>query len=124
MNGSGLGGGPTGGGLGGGGLDLFHDSVSAQWPLIRYLLDDPVYRAAYRTQVEELLNTVFEPLRVSARIQAEYARVAPYVVGREGEQAGRTFLASPDEFMQAISSLLAYVQSRGPTVRRALETAR
>ena len=125
MNGSGLGGGPTGGGLaGGGGLDLFHDSVNAQWPLIRYLLDDPVYRAAYRAQVEELLNTVFEPARVSARIQAESARVAPYVVGTEGEQAGRTFLASPEEFTQAISSLLAYVQSRGATVRRALETAR
>jgi spore coat protein H len=125
MNGSGMGGGPTVGGVvGGGGLDLFHDSVNAQWPLIRYLLDDPVYRAAYRTQVEELLNTVFEPARVSARIQAEYARIAPYVVGAEGEQAGRTFLASPDEFTQAISSLLAYVQSRGATVRRALETAR
>lgn len=125
MNGSGLGGGPTGGGpVGGSGLDLFHDSVNAQWPLIRYLLDDPVYRAAYRTQVEELLNTVFEPARLSARIQAEYARVAPYVVGAEGELAGRTFLASPDEFTQAISSLQAYVQSRGATVRRALETAR
>ena len=125
MNGSGLGGGPTGGGaIGGGALDLFHDSVNAQWPLIRYLLDDPVYRAAYRTQVEELLNTVFEPARVSARIQAESARVAAYVVGTEGEQAGRTFLASPEEFTQSISSLLAYVQSRGQTVRRALETAR
>jgi spore coat protein CotH len=122
---AGMGGAPTGGGVvGGSGLDLFHDSVNAQWPLIRYLLDDPVYRAAYRTQVEELLNTVFEPGRVSARIQAEYARVAPYVVGTEGEQAGRTFLASPDEFTQAIGSLLSYVQSRGATVRRALETAR
>ena len=125
MNGSGLGGGATGGGLvGGGGLDLFHNSVNAQWPLIRYLLDDPVYRAAYRSQVEELLNTVFEPARVSARIQAEYLRVAPYVVGTEGEQAGRTFLASPEEFTQAVSTLLTYVQSRGATVRRALETAR
>ena len=119
MNGSGVGGGQTGGGL-----DLFNDSVNAQWPLIRYLLDDPVYRAAYRTQVEELLNTVFEPARVSARLQAEYARVAPYVVGTEGEQAGRTFLASPEEFTQAVSSLLAYVQSRAATVRRALDTAR
>ena len=38
-------------GLGGGGnaaLDLFHDRVNASWPLIRFLLEDPVYRAAYR----------------------------------------------------------------------------
>ena len=125
LNGSGLGGAPAGGGPGGGGgLDLFHDSVNAQWPLIRYLLDDPVYRAAYRSQIEELLNTVFEPARVTARLQAEYARIAPYVVGADGEQRGRTFLASPEEFAQAVSNLVAYVQSRGTTVRRALETAR
>lgn len=122
LNGSGLGGG--GGGGGGAGLDLFHDSVNAGWPLIRYLLDDPVYRAAYRGQIEELLNTVFEPARVTSRLQAESARIAPYVVGAEGEQTGRTFLASPEEFTQAVTSLLAYAQSRSASVRRALETAR
>lgn len=121
LNGSGVGG---GGGGSGAGLDLFHDSVNAGWPLIRYLLDDPVYRSAYRSQIEELLNTVFEPTRVTSRLQAEYARIAPYVAGAEGEQAGRTFLASPEEFTQAVTSLLAYVQSRSTSVRRALETAR
>jgi hypothetical protein len=122
---SGLGGGGgAGGGGAGAGLDLFNDSVNAGWPLIRYLLDDSVYRAAYRSQIEELLTTVFEPTRLTARLQAESARIAPYVVGAEGEQAGRTFLASSEEFTQAVTSLLSYVQTRSTAVRRALETAR
>jgi spore coat protein CotH len=122
--GGGLGGGAGGPGGGGGAVDVFQDSVNAQWPLIRYLLDDPVYRAAYRTQVEALLNTVFEPTRVNARLLAESARIAPYVIGADGEQAGRTFLASPDEFTQAVTNLLAYIPTRVAAVRRSLETAR
>jgi len=111
-------------GAGAGGLDLFHDRVNASWPLIRYLLDDPVYRAAYRGYVEEFLNTVFEPSRVTTRLQAEYVRIAPYVVGAEGEQAGSTFISTPTEFTQAVTSLMTYVQSRGPAVRQALEATR
>jgi spore coat protein CotH len=42
-----------GGGRGAGGLDLFHDQVDASWPLIRFLLDDATYRAAYRNLVED-----------------------------------------------------------------------
>jgi spore coat protein CotH len=107
-----------------GGLDLFHDGVNASWPLIRYLMDDPVYRAAYRTHVEELLNTVFEPSRLTARLQAEYGRIAPYVVGPDGEQAGSTFIQSPTAFTQAVTSLITYVQTRSAAVRQALGAAR
>ena len=106
------------------GVDLFNDSVNASWPLIRYLMDDPVYRAAYRTHVEELLNTVFEPSRLTARLQAEYGRIAPYVVGPDGEQAGSTFIQSPADFTQAVTSLITYVQTRSAAVRQALGAAR
>ena len=121
--------GPGGGGFGGGGgantgLDLFHDRVNASWPLIRYLMDDPVYRAAYRGYVEEMLNTVFEPSALTARLQAEYARIAPYVVGPEGEVPERSFIQSPAQFTQAVTNLMEYVQSRVATVRQALGNAR
>ena len=68
------GGGPVGGGGGGqaAALDLFHTRIGADWPLIRRLLDDPVYRATYRGYLEELLNSVLEPARVNAHVRAEY----------------------------------------------------
>ena len=123
LNSGGLG---AAGGAGGNaaGLDLFHDRVNATWPLIRYLLDDPTYRATYRGYVEEMLNTVFEPSALTARLQAEYARIAPYVVGPEGEVPERSFLQSPAEFTQAVTSLLTYVQTRAVDVRQALRAAR
>ena len=80
-------------------------------------MDDPTYRAAYRQNVEELLNTVFEPSRLAARLQTESARITPYVVGPQGEQPGRTYLQSPEQFTQAVASLLSYAQTRPAAAR-------
>jgi hypothetical protein len=70
-----------------------------------------------------MLNTVFEPSAVTARLQAEYARIAPYVVGPEGEPE-RSFIQSPAEFTQAVTNLMTYVQTRAASVRQALGAAR
>ncbi len=121
LNAGGLGAAP---GAGNTGLDLFHDRIDASWPLIRFLLDDPVYRAAYRGYVEEFLGTVFEPSRVTARLQKESTLITPYVVGAEGEQQGSTFIESPAEFSQAVTTVLTYVRTRVATVRQALAVAR
>ena len=125
-------GGPGGGGFpsgaggtgGGAAIDIFNNTVNASWPLIRFLLDDPVYRTAYRQYVEEALGSVFDPAQLTARLQAQRALVEPYVIGPEGEQPGRTFIDSPAEFAQATSSLLTYVQTRAVAARQALATGR
>jgi hypothetical protein len=92
--------------------------------LIRFLLDDPVYRATYRRHLEELASTVFDPDRVTARLRAEQALIAPYVVGMDGEQPGRTFLTSSAQFESSVASLTAYVQTRSAAVKQALAVIR
>lgn len=92
--------------------------------MIRLLLDDPVYRAVYRAHVQDLLATVFEASRLSARLRSEATLIAPYVVGAEGEQAGRTFLQSPAQFETSVESLISYVQSRAVSLQQALAVAR
>jgi hypothetical protein len=49
-------------------VDLFHAGINASWPLIRFFMDDPVYRATYRAHVESLLGTVFEPVETERTI--------------------------------------------------------
>jgi len=104
------------------GLDLFRNSAQANWPLIRFLLDDPVYRAAYRAHVQELLGSLFEPNALVTRIRAEQARIAPFVVGANGEVAGHTFLTNAAQFETSVDSLVAFVQSQVSAIRQALAT--
>jgi spore coat protein H len=121
----GAGGGNPGGAGGAQTVDIFNNASPASWPLIRFLMDDPVYRAQYRAHVVDLLATVFEPFRVNAILQSEQARIAPFVIGREGELAGRSFGGTPAQFDASIygpTGLLAYVSNRAIAIRRALAT--
>ena len=121
------------GGLGGAGgagttadVDLFNDRINADWPLIRFLLDDPVYRVQYRAHVENLLATVFEPSSLGARFRSEQARIAPFVIGAEGEETSRSFAGTPEQFDATVygpTGLVAYVDARAAAVRRALGAA-
>jgi hypothetical protein len=86
-------------------------------------MDDPVYRANYRSHVEDLLATVFEPSRMSAVFRSEQARIAPFVMGTEGEDPSRSFAGTPMQFDATVygaTGLIAYVENRAAAVRRAL----
>lgn len=96
-------------------IDLMLNNVQPVWPLIRHLLDDPVYRAAYRANVDEMLRTVFVPSRVNAIMQAEQARIYRYVIGPEGEAPSRNFAGTAAQFDASLfgpNGLMQYVNNR------------
>lgn len=72
-------GGPGGFGGPGGGRDAGFDksTVAESWPLIRFLYDDPIYRARYVQQVREVMAGPFEPAAVKAEIQRYAGVLAP-----------------------------------------------
>jgi spore coat protein H len=104
-----------GGGAGGnmrGGLSLELSEVGEQWPLIRFLMDDSVYRAAYVSYVKAFVEQVWDVASVQARFQTEHDLIAPCVVGTEGEQPGYTLLNDPQEFDTELDTLLDHVVQR------------
>lgn len=89
----------------GSGLTLDLDSVGADWPLIRYLMDDPVYHDQYVSYVEETIQTVLDPTTMTATIQELADMVAPYVAN---EPSGNSY----DLFRQGLNELVQHVNSR------------
>ena len=104
--------------------DLFHQRVGSDWPLIRMLLDDTTYRGRYRAHLDALLGSALDAGHVIARLRQEHALIAPHVVGTDGEQPGRTFVASPEAFDSALAQLARDVDVRLPAIRVALAEAR
>ena len=116
-------GGPAGsGGFPGGSIHL--DEVGNDWPVIRYLLDDPVYRALYYQELEALLDGAFAIDALHTRIDELHALIAPYVVGDDGEVFPYTNLANSDAFEASVetgeSALKPHVTSRKTAVEDAL----
>ena len=93
-------------------LSLGFDEVDDHWPLIRYLMDDPVYRATYVSHVREVIDGAFAVEPTQERLQAAHDLIEPYVVGADGEQAGYTFLAGTEAFDTELDSILDHVANR------------
>lgn len=93
-------------------LSLALSEVTEEWPLIRYLLDDSVYAAKYRSYVAQAIEKEYEPVSATARFQAAHDLIKPYVVGADGEIASHTFLSSSTDFDTAFNELIARTQAR------------
>lgn len=101
-------------------LSLTMNEVDAYWPLIRYLMDDPVYYERYRANLRSFYTTTFTQATVDALLDKYHGMIAPYVVGPNGEQPGHTFLNSGEEFVAVRSSLKAYVATRRAVIAQFL----
>ena len=111
-------------GPGGDATSVMLDDIDERWPLIRYLLDDPVYRARYEAELRAALDGAFAIDTVQQQMDAYHALIAPYVVGADGEVAPYTFLASDSEFETSLTTgdnaLKPHVEARHAAVLAAL----
>jgi spore coat protein H len=89
----------AGGGMGGPGgvrapaaglglnVSLGREEVGQNWPLIRYLLDDPVYHERYIDYLEKTINGAFNPDKLVEKCQKLAELIAPYAAKETGEAA-------------------------------------
>lgn len=93
------------------------DEIGDDWPLIRFVIDDPVYAAAYRAEVAAFAAGAFAADGVLARLDALHALIAPSVAA---EQAPFTLLESAGAFEGSLDhgdlALKPHVQARQAAV--------
>lgn len=103
--------------------------IDADWPLIRLLLGDEVYRADYAAAVREVLTEAFDPAVLIPLIRADHALIAPYVVGPLATEV-YPFSTQPDPATSFEASLVGgqyaletLIESRPAAVRAQLAAA-
>jgi hypothetical protein len=94
-------------------LTVSLSSVTSEWPLIRYLMDDPVYAAQYKTFVQQFATEVFTPEKMNVLFDQYYALISPSVVGPDAVEEGKyTYLSNKSVFTSELSVLKQHVLSR------------
>ncbi len=96
-------------------LSLSLSEVSDQWPLIRYLMDDPHYHDLYLSFVHEIMSGAFSLDFTAQRYYTAHDLIRPYVVGAEGELPGYTLLTDTASFDNELGYLLNHLDGRGTT---------
>ncbi len=92
-----------------GSLDL--TGTDDTWPLISFLINDPVYHALYVSYAEETINTVFEPAQMTTTYQNAHELIAPYILG-EATGSPDMELASTETFESSLNQLIEHVNQR------------
>jgi len=103
--------GPEGGGVKWSGLSLSLSEVTPAFPLIRYVIDDPVYAARYKAHMKTFITNIFTESAMDALFNKYHALVSPHIVGANGEQPGYR-LYTPEAFLAALEPLKAHVRNR------------
>jgi spore coat protein CotH len=85
----------------------------SNWPLIRYLMDDPVYLLGYKYYMKEFTETVFKPEEMSNLFDYYHNLISPYVIGPlETEQGKYTHLSNQASFTSELEKLKQHVVSQ------------
>lgn len=98
-------------------LSLSLDEVTEKWPLIRYLIDDPVYLAQYETYLSDVIETVFVPEEMAATYAYYHDLISESALA-ETEEA--TMLSSKSAFKNSVQELIEHVNSRYQDVQNYL----
>lgn len=95
--------------------------VGKQWPLIRYLADDPVYFSQYIAYVRAFSENIFTPENMQEIFAKNHALIAPYVNGKLEERRPYSYLRSIEEFKNSTAQLNTHVRERQKAIREFLE---
>lgn len=86
------------------------EGVDATWPLVRYLMDDPVYQEKYRLYVDEFKSQVFHTTKMNGLFTRHHNLISPYVIGPEAVEQGKyTYLTNPALFTTELENLKQHV---------------
>ena len=88
------------------------DEVTNQWPLIRYLADDPEYFAFYKASVKAFIAKDFNATNMLEYIRKHKAILQPYLTGTGAEALPYSHLSNAQSFESAITNLNIYINDR------------
>ncbi|QRN82764.1 CotH kinase family protein [Chloroflexota bacterium] len=95
-------------------LSISLDEVTDNWPLISYLMEDPLYQAQYDSYVEAVVNTVFVPEEMAETYQYYHDLITSSVLAEIDNGIRQS---SEGTFANSVSELVTHVYSRYEAVQ-------
>lgn len=92
-----------------GALSLGLTEISSNWPLIRYIIDQEEYNQKYEEYLQEFVDGVFDPDKMSALYTEYYNLLKEYAYA---EETGYTFIYYDSNFDNAVETLKSHASSR------------
>ncbi len=102
----------------GGALSFGMTEVGANWPLIRYIIDQPEYYNRYKYYLQKFVDEVFIASDLNDAYTTYYDLIRDYAYD---EVSGYTYINSDSEFDQAVNTLKTHAQTRASATNSFLQ---
>ena len=96
-------------------IDL--STTGDNWPLISYVISDPVYQAVYDAYILEALETVFASETVEPLIRETFDAIAPFLVDESGNLSPYSFSGTVGSSMAAMEAVVEFAASQNTQAR-------
>jgi spore coat protein CotH len=90
-------------------LSFSLSEVTSDWPLIRYILDQPEYYDLYKTEIKIFIANVFDTARVRDKIESCYKLIYPYATA---EKEGYSVVPKNNNISEAKNDLIKHIEKR------------
>lgn len=85
-------------------------TTTAGWPLIRYMMDDPVYNTKYKAYMKEFTELVFTSSKMNELFTKYHTLISSYVIGPDAVEQGKyTHLTNSAAFTTELETLKQHV---------------
>jgi spore coat protein CotH len=95
-----------------GSVSFSMENVTERWPLIRYIMDDNVYRQMYGKTLSHVANTSFNSTMLEDKIDTYHILIQSAVIGPQGERDGYTYLTNSSDFDEAFVEMKEHIRSQ------------
>jgi spore coat protein H len=102
-------------------IDLAWSKATDQFPIIKYILDDPAYRAIYKENIRVFSETYFTPEKMNALFEKNQKMIAPYINGVEKEEKPYTHLAKITDFDKGLQDLKDFMTKQNANIKEYLK---
>ncbi|MFK7785048.1 MAG: CotH kinase family protein [Crocinitomicaceae bacterium] len=92
----------------GGALSIDLSDATDEWPLLSYVIDDPVYESQYKTHLRDFIDNYFN----SASMSARYSNYVALIQNSVDAETSDYSYTSAQQFTSAISELNTHVSDR------------
>jgi len=103
-------------------LSMSLAEVTSTWPMIHYVIADPVYKARYKSLVADFSANVFTGEKMRVLFDHHHNLIAPYVEGPRAVESGKyTHLTNLTSFSTSVASLNDHVAARATAIEAFLK---
>jgi spore coat protein H len=107
---------------GGQAITISLSTVGDNWPLIRNIMDDPVYEFQYKEFVQIFTSTVFKSDKMNTLFTQYHELISPYVIGPMETESGKyTHLTNSAAFTSELATLKQHVVTQNQAAAQYLK---